>query len=55
MFVTVGKHQRFKPQSVKRHQSGLNFRPATLKRRVLVISKLLTIYFKLRVTMFLAV
>jgi len=39
--------------SVKRYLSGLNFRPATLKSRVLVISKLLIISSnKLRVTIF---
>jgi len=43
MFVTVNKHQRFKSLSVKRYLPGLNFRPATLKSRVLVIWKLLTI------------
>jgi len=31
--------------SVKQHQSGLNICPATLKIRLLVISKLLTISF----------
>ena len=44
MSVTFVKHQHFQLLSVKRHLSGLNFRPATLKSRVLVISKLLTIY-----------
>jgi len=37
MFVTVDKNQRFKSLSVKRHLPGLNFRPATLKSRMLVI------------------
>jgi len=36
MFLTVDKHQRFKSSSVKRHLSGLNTRPATLKSRLLV-------------------
>jgi len=42
IFVTV-KHQPFKSLTVKRQLSGLNVRPATLKIRLLIISKLLTI------------
>jgi len=34
MFVTVDKYQRFKFLSVKRHLSGLDFRPLRLKSRV---------------------
>ena len=41
--VTVDKHQGFKSLTVKRHLSGLNNRPATVKIRSLIISKLLTI------------
>ena len=43
MFVTVDKHQHFKSLSVMRQLSGLNTQPTTLKSRLLVISKLLTI------------
>jgi len=42
IFVTVDKHQGFKSLTVKRHLSGLNIRPATLKIRLLIISQLLT-------------
>jgi len=37
--------------SVKRHLSGLNFRPAMLKSRVLVISKIAYYFLKLPFTM----
>jgi len=43
MFVTVDTHQHFKYFISDRHPSGLNTRPTTLKRRLLVISKLMTI------------
>jgi len=43
IFVTVDIHQGFKSSTVKRHLSGLNIRPETLKMRLLIISKLLTI------------
>jgi len=43
IFVTVEKYQGFKSLTVKRHLSGLNIRPATLKIRLLIISKLLNI------------
>jgi len=33
IFVTVDKHQCFKPFISQRHLSGLNIRPATLKSR----------------------
>jgi len=45
MFVTGDSINASDRLSVKRHLSGLNIRPATLKTRLLVISKLLTIYF----------
>jgi len=51
MFVTVDSINASNLSSVKRHPSGLNIRPATLKTRLFVISNLLTIFFKLRVTM----
>jgi len=44
IFVAVDKHQGFKSLTVKRYLSGLNVRPATLKIRLLIISKLLTIF-----------
>jgi len=43
IFVTVDKHQRFKSFIRQTTSSGLNIRPATLKIRLLVISKLLII------------
>jgi len=43
MFVAVDKHQHFKSSSVIRHLSGLNTHPTTLKSRLLIISKVLTI------------
>ena len=43
IFVTVDKRQGFKSLTVKWHLLGLNVRPATLKIRLLIISKLLTI------------
>jgi len=43
IFVTVDEHQSFKSLTVERHLSGLNIRPATLKIRLLIISKLLII------------
>jgi len=43
IFVAVDKHQGFKSLTVIRHLSGLNIRLATLKTRLLIISKLLTI------------
>jgi len=52
MFVTVNKHQYFR-SFIKRHLSSLNTCPATLKNRLLVILKLLTIFSNLA-TMFLA-
>jgi len=42
IFVAVDKLQGFKALTVK-HPSGLNICPATLKSRLLIISKLLTI------------
>ena len=41
IFVAVDKLQGFKALTVK-HPSGLNICPATLKSRLLIISKLLT-------------
>jgi len=38
IFVTVDKHQGFKSLTVKRHLSGLNVCPATLKICLLTIS-----------------
>jgi len=46
IFITVNKHQGFKSLTVKRHLSGLNIRPAALKIRLLINSKLLTIFSK---------
>jgi len=43
IFVTVDKHQGFKSLTVEWHLPGLKIRPATLKMRLLIISKLLTI------------
>jgi len=43
IFVTLDKHQHVKYLSVKQHLSGLNIRSATLKIRLLMISKLLNI------------
>jgi len=43
IFVTADKHQRVKYLSVTRHLPGLNIRSATLKIRLLIISKLLSI------------
>jgi len=55
MFITTDTINASNILSVKRHLSGLNIRPATLKTRLSVISKFLTIFFKLRVTIFSAV
>jgi len=55
MFVTVDSINASNLLSVKRHLPSLNIRPATLQTRLLVISKFLTICFKVRVTMFSAV
>jgi len=44
MFVTVDKRKASNLLSVKQLLSGLNIRPATLKMRLLVISKLLTVF-----------
>ena len=54
MFATGDSINALNLFSVKRHLSGLNIRPATLKTRLLVISKLI-FFFKLRVTMLSAV
>jgi len=44
--VTVGSINASSLLLVKRHLSGLNVRPAKLKTRSLVISKLLTIFYQ---------
>ena len=46
MFAAVNSINASNLLSVKRHLSGWNFCPATLKTRSLVISKLLTIFFQ---------
>jgi len=43
IFITIGKHERLDILASKHHLSGLKIRTATLKIRLLVISKLLTI------------
>jgi len=45
MFVTGHSINTSNLLSIKRHLSGLNIRPAKLKTRLLVISKLLTVFF----------
>ena len=55
IFVTGDSINASNLLSVKRHLSGLNIRPAMLNSFWLVISKLLAIFFKLRITMLSAV